>query len=215
MRSSFTIRVTHAGIGLPGVSLQIVGTGVNGVPEFLYRMTGRDGAARFDSLEPGDYSIRGDLLGVWAGYECFHINRVASRSAKNRRTLQWGESPTAAHMPEGRIVESQPGKDGTPLQRLIHRITAPVSDSKLELRSPKGPIYFASSDVNGRFAFADVPDGIYVLHIEGGNESNELDDFLLNLSHQEKPLELLVTRRDAGGGSCGGAGLEVVERRKS
>ena len=75
-----------------------------------------------------------------------------------------------------------------------------------------GATYMASSDEKGSFTFENVPNGTYVLHAEGGKtRDREYDaaDVLVNLSPKARYDELLLTKRDAGGGSCGGTALEL------
>src|SRR5713101_9173205 len=85
LRRNFVVTVTHQDKRLPGVSVQITGNSdVAGHQSFL-ELTGADGTAHFASLPPGDYWIKVDLLGIEAGYECFHINSFASRKAKKTR----------------------------------------------------------------------------------------------------------------------------------
>lgn len=219
LRRNFTVRVTHEGKALPGVSVQITGNSEGGSHQSLSGLTGRDGTAHFANLPPGDYWIQADLLGVSAAYECFHINSSASRKAKKSRSYQWGDDPFAAYQPVGRLVDSQPGKGGNPLENLLHRVDVPMAEAKLELRPPvRGTVYTAVSDANGHFAFERVPDRTYVLHIEAGtapgNRPFDATDLLVHFSDNAKRGTLLLSRREAAGGSCGGTSLEIADTPK-
>jgi hypothetical protein len=69
-----------------------------------------------------------------------------------------------------------------------------------------------ASDANGSFGFNSLSDGTYVLHIEGGRTpTREYDsaDLLVKLAADAKWNALLLTRRDAGAGSCGGTSLDL------
>ncbi len=179
-------------------------------------LTGADGTAHFASLPPGDYWIKVDLLGIEAGYECFHINSFASRKAKKTRRYEWGDMAPAIRQAVGRLVDSQPGKGGNPLENLLHRVNVPIADARLELRQPfMGAVYTTVSDANGHFAFGRAPEGTYVLHVEAGTASGgrsfDSTDLLIRLSIAAKQSTLLLARREAGGGSCGGTSLEIED----
>jgi hypothetical protein len=124
--------------------------------------------------------------------------------------------PPAVRQAEGRLVDSQPGKGGTPLENLLHRVNVPIAEAKLELRPPvAGTVYTTVSDADGHFAFDRVRDGIYVLHIDAGtasgNRAFDLTDLLVRFSGTAKRSTLLLTRREPGGGSCGGTSLEIED----
>lgn len=84
----------------------------------------------------------------------------------------------------------------------------------MKLQDPlTGKAYNAVSDDKGDFAFDSVPKGIYVLHIDSGTVSQsrtyDSTDVLLRLSETATRDYLLLKRREAGGGSCGGTYLEL------
>jgi hypothetical protein len=216
LRRSFIVTVTHQDKTLPGVSVQITGNSNVAGHQSFSELTGADGTAHFASLPPGDYWIKADLLGIEAGYECFHINSFASTKAKKTRHYEWGDMPPAFRQAIGRLVASRPGKGGNPLENLLHRVNVPIADARLELRQPLvGTAYTTVSDANGRFAFDQVPEGTYVLHIEAGTASGALSfdstDLLIQLNIAAKQSTLLLARREAGGGSCGGTSLEIED----
>jgi hypothetical protein len=215
LRRNFIVTVTHQDKPLPGVSVQITGNSDVAGHQSLSELTGADGTAHFASLPPGDYWIKADLLGIEAGYECFHINSFASRKAKKTRRYEWGDMAPAFRQAIGRLVDSQPGKGGNPLENLLHRVNVPIVDARLELRQlSMSTVYTTVSDANGHFAFDQVPEGTYVLHIEArtsGDRSFDSTDLLIQLSITAKQSTLLLARREAGGGSCGGTSLEIED----
>jgi hypothetical protein len=169
LRRNFTVGVTHEGKALPGVIVQITGNSEGESHRSFSGITSSNGTAHFANILPGDYWIQADLLGISAGYECFHINPTASRNAKKGRSYEWGDEPLGAREAVGRLVDSQPGKGGNPLENLLHRVDVPIPQARLELRQPViGTVYTTVSDANGHFAFGRVRDGIYVLHVEAG-----------------------------------------------
>jgi hypothetical protein len=76
-------------------------------------------------------------------------------------------------------------------------------------------MYHTTSDANGAFAFNGIPNGTYVLHIDAGrvepDRDYEASDHMIRLGSIAKSDSLLLRRREAGGGSCGGTGLELEE----
>src|SRR5260370_4001423 len=159
LRSNFIVTVTHEDKPLPGVSVQITGNSDVAGHQSFSELTGADGTAHFASLPPGDYWIKADLLGIESGYECFHINSFASRNAQKTRRYEWGDMAPAIRQAVGRLVDSQPGKGGNPLENLLHRVDVPIAGARLELRQPfMGTVYTTISDANGYFAFDQVPE---------------------------------------------------------
>jgi hypothetical protein len=215
LRRNFSVTVTHQNKPLPGVSVEITGNSDVAGHQLFSELTSVDGTAHFANLPPGDYWIKADLLGVEAGYECFHINSIASRKAKKARRYEWGDMAPAIRQAAGRLVDSQPGRGGNPLENLLHRVDVPIAEARLALRQPvSGAVYTTVSDANGHFAFDRVPEGTYVLHIEPGTASGgrsfDSTDLLIQLSDAAKQSTLLLARREAGGGSCGGMSLEIA-----
>jgi hypothetical protein len=67
-------------------------------------------------------------------------------------------------------------------------------------------------ETDGRFSFEGVASGTYVLHIEGGaagERSYDATDQLIRLDDTATRSFLVLKRRDAGAGSCGGTELEL------
>ncbi len=138
----------------------------------------------------------------------------ASRKARKTRRYEWGDMAPAIRQTIGRLVDSQPGKGGNPLENLLHRVDVPIAGARLELRQPfMGTVYTTISDANGYFAFDQVPEGTYALHIEAGTASGDRTvdstDLLIQLSITAKQGTLLLARREAGAGSCGGTSIEI------
>lgn len=213
MRRNFTVKVTHQGKSLAGVSIQIDGHS-GGNSKSFSALTDARGSARFADVPSGDYWIKAELLGIGAGYECFHIDPFPSRKAKKVRRYTWGDDPSAYRQASGQFVDSQPGKEGNPLQRLLHRVNVPVSGARLELHRPGiESVVSTVTDADGHFAFDRVPNGIYVLHIASGvapgNRAYDSADLLVEFSDKANRSILLIKYREASAGSCGGTGLEL------
>ncbi len=207
LRSNFVVRIIHENKPLPGVTVLITNHGV----QVFSGRTEADGAVHISSLPAGDYWLNAELLGISAAYTCFHVNSHASRKAKKKLKFKWGDMPYATRQIAGRLQISELGKEGTLVWRVQHRIDAPIRNASLILRSPiNETAYRTSSDSDGDFSFADIPAGIYVLHIEGGTtpsgEAFGPDDFVLQLAASAKAKKLVLTP-NVGGGSCGGWSL--------
>jgi hypothetical protein len=209
LRSDFIVSVTHGDKPLPGVTVQISHNAEGNHDKFFSGKTTADGTIRISKLSPGDYSLNVELLGIFADGECFHVSRHASTKAQKKVDLVWGEFPHATSQIAGSLVNSQLGKGGDPLQNRAHRVDLPISHAKLTLRSPfTDAVYEAVSDTDGHFAFSETPNGLYVLHVEGGatpgGRTFEPANLLFRLSDSAKQKMIEVKQYDPAGGSCGG-----------
>lgn len=214
MRQDFAVTVTHDGKPLAGVAVQVTSSveGKNRQP--FSGITSGDGTVHVTNLPSGEYWLNAELLGISAAYECFHVSNRPSRKAKGKLTYEWGDEAPGTQRIAGKLIDSQPGNGGTPLSNLIHRIEVPISGAGLKLQNPTtGAVYTTTSDHNGDFAFDTIPTGTYVLHIEGGGAGErgyDATDLLIELNFHATRNALLLTRRDAGGGSCGGTYLDLL-----
>lgn len=210
MRSQFAVKITHEGKPLAGVTVKVT----NSDSDRFVGLTVADGIVRIANLPPGDYWFDAELLGITASYQCFHVSEQASRKAKRKVTFEWGNYATATRRVAGRLIDSQPGKGGNPIWNLTHRTETPIVGATLKLQNPlTGEIYSTASTVDGNFAFETIPNGTYVLHIAGevAGRARDYDatDLLIKLSPRADRNALFLSRRDAGGGSCGGTYLDL------
>jgi hypothetical protein len=125
------VAITHEGKPLRGVAVHVIGKGV----ERFSGATMADGTVRLVGLEPGEYWLNAEFLGIGAAYECFHVNDRSSLRAKRRLTYEWGDDAPATARIAGRLVDSQVGKGGTPLWNLTHRVDVPISRAELKLQA--------------------------------------------------------------------------------
>jgi len=209
MRRNFVVKINHAGKALRGVAVQVSG---NGKQFTLF--TTLEGEVRIDDLPAGDYWLDAQLLGVSSAYQCFHVSDRPTRKAKRKLTYSWGDLAPAVRQIAGRLIDSQPGTGGTPLWNLVHRKDVPIVRASLKLQNPtNGAVYSTSSRDDGSFSFDAPQAGTYVLHIEGGRAGDrgyDATDQLVALAPQASRNMLLLRRREAGGGSCGGTYLELA-----
>jgi hypothetical protein len=214
LRSDFAVKIRHADKPLPGATVEIAGTqGTTGVKKFTVT-TDKDGIARITKLAPGDYWLDVEYLDINAAYHCFHVEDRPSIKAKRDLAYDWGDMAPGTRHIAGKLLDSQPGKGGSPIWNLTHPVDVPISAAKLELQNANtGAVYHEISDANGGFAFDGIPNGTYVLHIDAGkvepDHDYEASDHLIELGSTAKRDSLLLKRREASGGSCGGTSLEL------
>jgi hypothetical protein len=216
LHQRFIVRVRHDGKPLPGVQVQVTTQNEEKSSTIFSKATDVDGSVHIAGLPPGDYWLNAELLGVTAGAQCFHVISHPSWKAKGIIKYEWGDLAPAARSAQGKFINSEQGRNGTPLEKLIHRVEVPIEGARLKLQNPlTGATYSAVSQLDGRFSFADVSNGVYVLHIDRGvgrdGEEYGPTDSLIRLASSAKANELLLTQRDASGGSCGGISLEVTK----
>jgi hypothetical protein len=98
----------------------------------------------------------------------------------------------------------------------LHPVDVPIVAAKLTLQNATTrAVYYTTSDANGFFAFDGIPNGTYVLHVDAGKVERDRDyeasNHLVSLGSTAKRNSLLLKRREAGGGSCGGTSLELQD----
>jgi hypothetical protein len=213
LRRDFVVRVTHADKPLLGVDVEVTSNSEKAVLQFTGK-TGADGSIKIARLQAGDYWVKAEFLGITAGVQCFHVSQVASRKAKRSLTYEWGDMAPATRKISGSLIDSHPSKDGTPLENLLRKrwVEAPIDGASIRLREAlTAKEYSTTASQDGTFSIDQVPDGIYVIHVEGGISASgkyASTDQLIRLSHTSTADRLLLRRTEAAGGSCGGWGLE-------
>jgi len=214
MHHSFKVRIVRNGKPLTGTTVRIARTGEAGNKKFFLGTTGSDGSVHITNLPPGNYWIYTDLLGISAGTNCFHVSSHSTSKALKSLRYEWGDLAPATRSMQGILVDSQPGKTGTPIERLLHRVEVPIANARLTLHDPfSGSAVTTLTDETGKFSFAGISKGTYVVHIDSGTApgGREYDssDILVALADKAKLDALRLVRREAGGGSCGGTSLEL------
>jgi hypothetical protein len=214
MRQDFMVSVRHDGKPLAGVVVQVTSNIAGESREQFSGTTSTDGSVHVTTLPPGEYWLNAELLGISATTQCFHVDRRRSRRAKHKLRYEWGDLAPATRRVAGKLIDSQPNRGGTPIWNLEHPVETPIGGARLKLQNPiTGNTFATTSDHNGSFAFEAIPSGTYVLHIgsEGASKARNADstDLLFAVSPNANRGTLLLSRRNAGGGSCGGTYLEL------
>jgi hypothetical protein len=206
VRPTFTILVTHDDKPLAGVSFHVIAKGA----EQFSGVTDENGTIHVPKLPPGLYWLNGDLLGTGVVYTCFHVGEKPLRRAKSRLIYTWGDEAPATSKISGRLVASQPAKGGTPIWNVTHRVDVPITGADVTLRDPVShAVYVTASVEDGHFSFEGLPNGTYVLHIEGGSAGEFTYDpanSVVELTNTPKGGELLFKGGPSG---CGGNELAL------
>lgn len=154
----------------------------------------------------------GHLHGTYAGHNCFHVEDWPTRTAETKLHFTWGSFAPATQRLQGRLSDFRWGKGGTFAWNLSHGVSLPIADAKLSAWNPiTNSTYQASSDGQGEFAFGEMPEGTYVLHVEGGRAGKwdyEGTDLIVRIDHNLSRGATILTRREATLGGCGGTDLE-------
>jgi hypothetical protein len=213
LSSTFTVRISHDDKPLPGVTVKLTRSDGTRVVELPSQETDATGSITISKLRPGDYWLSADLLGISAGMRCFHVASSRSKKASKQVTLEWGDEAPAAREAAGKLIHTQAGHGDSHFWNITHPVHLPIGESRLSLRAPKSDAFYnTTSDSDGHFTFGEIPDGLYVLRVEGGAAAGgrgiEPVNLLFRLSRSASQRSLFVDEADAFGGRCGGWSIE-------
>jgi hypothetical protein len=206
MRPTFTIKVTLDNKPLVGASFHIKAQGT----EQFFGVTDDRGIVRVLRLSPGLYWINGDFLGTGITSGCFHVGDKPTRKAKASLSYSWADLAFETSKMAGRLVASLPAKGGTPIWNLSHHVDQPIAGAAITVHDAvSGAVYKTVSDQEGHFLIEGLPNGTYVVHIEGGNADdfayNPGDD-IIKVDNRAMGTELLFK---VGPSGCGGNYLSL------
>ncbi|MEO8658263.1 MAG: carboxypeptidase-like regulatory domain-containing protein [Bryobacteraceae bacterium] len=197
-RPEVAIKVIHAQHSRPGVSVTIIRSGGDGATLFS-GTTGPNGDVLVPRLEPGEYWMNVEFLGISAAYHCFHVARRPSWKAKRKVKYEWGHWATDTLRIGGELVDSQPG----------NRVAVPIAGAVVMLQDPRtGEIKRTDSAEDGTFSFDASPETVYVLRIAGGTtgRSYEPTSLLVRLAARAPLQRLRLLRED----TCGEPVLRIA-----
>jgi hypothetical protein len=208
VRREFVVMVTHYGRPMPGAKVEVTTASERSLT--FSGVTGSDGGLRVVGVPAGDYWLNIELLGINAAYQCFHIAQSKpSRNAKAELKYEWGDNPAPAmRRVSGRMEDSQPATGGTPLWNISHYVTMPIIGASLQLQNAiTREVFTAVSDDEGAFMFDPVPNGTYVLHIDGRTTGRTYDptDLLVKISRDATTTAVVFKR--VGPSNCGDISL--------
>jgi hypothetical protein len=200
VRRDFSVLVKHDGKPLKGVKVEIK-TNLGSI--ISTGTTDSAGRATVTTLSPGEYWLSADLLGIGAAYHCFHVAQQPTAKAKRVMKYDWGDLAPAIRRVAGSVIDSQPGTGGTLLWNLSHPVKVPVARAALRLQNGiTGEVFTATSGESGDFEFASIPNGTYVLHVEGGTgRAYDPTDVLVKVRADVARAAVVLSRQKTG---CGG-----------
>jgi hypothetical protein len=217
MEANFRIMIKLGRTGLHGAKVEI--TALPPGRLIVTELTDSSGRATIKKLPWGEYHIRVSYLGVTAGDECFHVRAQSSASARSTLRHGWGGYGVSMRAVAGSLEESQPGKGvtlmrgnggallvgegGHPILNFDHGVTVPIEGATTSLENAlTREVLRSQSDDKGLFRFPAVPDGIYVLHIEGGKTARAYapTDMIVPVSHTATRDSVVLTLSED---SCG------------
>lgn len=203
VRRDFSVLVKHDGKPLKGVKVEIK-TNLGSI--ISTGTTDSAGRATVTNLSPGEYWLSADLLGIGAAYHCFHVAQQPTAKAKRVMKYDWGDLAPAMRRVAGSVIDTQPGTGGTLLWNLSHPVKVPVQSAALRLQNAiTGEVFTATSDERGDFEFGSIPNGTYVLHIEGGTgRTYDPTDVLMKVRADVARGAVVLSRQETG---CGGVSL--------
>lgn len=208
LQPSVAIKVIHAERPLPGVSVTVSRSGADGATGFSGK-TGPKGDVLLARLEPGEYWLSVEFLGISAAYHCFHVAARPSFRAKRKLNYEWGDWATATLRIEGELVDSQPGTGPSPLWNSVNHVAVPIAGADIMLQDPRtGEIKRTTSAQDGTFAFEATSERTYVLRVSGGTtgRSYEPTSSLIRLAARAPLQRLRLLRED----TCGPPSLRIA-----
>lgn len=219
MRHAFVVAVMHEHKPLAGATVEITSASADDGMTIFSAKTEASGTVHVTNLPPGNYRLKVKLLNVYAGLDCFQVATKPSRKAKRKLRFEWGNLAPTTRRAAGKIVQWRPGTGGTLLQNQLHPIEVAIPGVALTLQTAvRGPVYRTVSDATGKFSFADVPAGTYVLRVEGGITENARTyndaDLILKISPRATANALTLVDRQGFGGACPGIVLNVVSTKR-
>lgn len=209
--SRFRVRIHHDKRPIVGAIVQIEGGGTVA----FSGVTQSDGTVHVPDLPSGTYWLTASYLDVNAASHCFHIASRPKLWVKRSATYEWGNYPLSMRTATGRFVDSRPSESETSaILRSIRRTLMPMKDVKVTLQDPfSGQIRAAQSDTDGRFLFAEVQSGLYVLRFEGPGTTPQIEATSLAIRVGSPALgeELRVTHWGPQAGACGDFRIELAQ----
>jgi hypothetical protein len=174
LRQNFVVRVTHDGKALQGVHVKVTTFIRDDHDETVafFGTTAADGTMRIANLPPGKYGLDAELLGITAGYDCFHVGSPSSNKAKKRVIYTWGDSGWGVRQVAGQVNDLRRNLKAGIGHWYDNPTIVPLAGAKLRLQGPRDAArYEAVADANGNFSFPALPEGTYAFHLDAGKSA--------------------------------------------
>ena len=196
------VAVTHDQNPIAGIEVTVVR--VDGSGPVFAGVTDELGQVSIRGLAAGEYFLAASHLGFEAGSERIEVVPAAHKTTTNHFDFAW-DSDYQVRRIAGTLAGIAPGRTGNDWMDIVHPVRAVYGGVAITLRNAFGrDEYRTVSNRNGEFLIDHVPDGIFVLTIEGGEAgadgtadvTRRLVDVRSSTPRDDLPLELRETAYD-------------------
>jgi hypothetical protein len=210
-----TIKVSHSGKPISGISVEIVPQ-AEGAEAVFSAVTDENGTVQITGLGVGKYYLIASALSFEAGREWIEVVSRAAAKTVQHFDFQWADDAWQTRSVSGSLVGMVPGDTGNKIMDLARPKETVYPGIAIILKSAFSDAeYHTLSDSTGSFFIGPVPDGIYVLTIAGGmtsvNGIGEETKQVLDL-RQSAPLTSLRLLLSPGVVGCYGVGFKLAEK---
>ena len=197
---NLTIVVTHRGKPIAGIEVQIVPE-KSSEPVFA-ASTNENGSVLVRGLTAGQYYLTASHEDFEAAKEWIEVTSASNAEAVKRFDFQWADGSYQTSRVAGTLTGRVPGGTGNRLMDIVHPVKAVYPGVGITLRSAFSfDEYRTTSDGTGAFLMDNVPDGIYILTVDGGMKSisgiaevtRQVVDVTRDVSRNSLPLQLKDT----------------------
>jgi hypothetical protein len=212
---NLTVKVTHSGKPIAGISVEIVAQAEGGDPVFT-AVTDDNGTVQLTGLMVGRYYLIASHLGFEAGRVWIEVVNRANAKTVQRFDFQWADDAWQTRSVAGSLGGMIPGDTGNKIMDLARPKETVYPGVAVVLKSAFSDAeYHTSSDSTGSFVMGQAPDGIYVLTVAGGmtsvNGVAEETTHVLDL-RQTVPRTSLRLLLSPGVVGCYGVGFKLVAK---
>jgi hypothetical protein len=168
--SDFTVVATHRKNPIAGIRIEIQPKGK--AERVVTEETNEAGEIRVTGLPVGEYFVSASHADIEAGTQWIEVVAVPDDKTKSRLAFEWADWSYKTKRVAGTLTGLVPGDSGNPLMDIVHPKETIYPGVAISLRNAFGTEeYRTVSDSSGGFAFDHIPDGIYLMTIEGGMKS--------------------------------------------
>lgn len=177
VRGDFSVVIKHREKPIAGIHVKVYSIDATGEPAtvsepVLAADSDEQGTVLIRGLYPGRYKLTAERGGIEAGDEWLEVAGTTDTKTEKVLELEWAGDPYETRTVAGTLKGLVPGNTGNQLQDTLHPKEVSFSGVHLTLRNVFTEVeYRTVSDSEGKFAFDQISDGIYVLKIKGGMKS--------------------------------------------